>query len=391
MSARSCYQPVGGDTKNISRLERYWKGAASINSRHVSNPPPLFASYNTALPVLNFYSRKSRQGRLMSLNPIPPRPTRWRPAFPSRVPPRLPGGFSRDNLGTAIFLTLLGLGLISIGWMWGGIQQYRLMTYQRTTATILNSHVQENKGHRSTLWEPAITYQYVVGQNKYESQRVKASGDSQGEFDWAQKIVNEHTAGNISTAWYNPANPASAFLIRDVSGFPFAIALIPAQFLMIGVYAIAVRIEMGRKSKPPTLDLSRWYRLTEERRLDLAHPPRRHRRFFLVWLRHRTGGGLFVSSGRFGFPGGFLLRLHFDHARRSVFDSALGQLAISPAIWRARVACFAARVPRRRQLPSAPSDGSRPSGTYRQAVAGNHVHSGNIHSQSKRRGCFCSD
>jgi hypothetical protein len=162
----------------------------------------------------------------------------------------------------------VSVGLMAIGWYWGAIQRHRILTYVPITATITDSHVKKLIGHGKNrdTYIPVIAYYYFVHGTRYDCNRVIASGDPSfvnGEAE-AQQVVAKHPVGSTSTAWYDPTNPASAFLLRQVEGVQYGIAFAPLALAMFGLYLLVICVQAGRPEPPPALDASRWYRLCEK-------------------------------------------------------------------------------------------------------------------------------
>lgn len=88
--------------------------------------------------------------------------------------------------------------------------------WPQTTGTVLFSTIQIRRQARSRSEVPVVSYQYQVGGQLYQGQRIRAgdqfasirvSGD-------AQKTIARYPAGATVVVFYNPANPAEAALER---------------------------------------------------------------------------------------------------------------------------------------------------------------------------------
>ena len=90
-------------------------------------------------------------------------------------------------------------------------------------------------------YEPAIRFSYAIDGKKYKSSTV-VPDRVDGEHGWAEELVRNHPAGRITTAYYDPADPSAAFLIKQYVCDPYlfmacaglfaAFALVfPAAFL----------------------------------------------------------------------------------------------------------------------------------------------------------------
>jgi hypothetical protein len=148
----------------------------------------------------------------------------------------------------AIF-AIFGLGFMSIGWGLGITQQYRLATYEPVSARVLSSHVSSHTSHgrhgTSTTYSPVVNYVYSVKGAEYQSSRATVINVS-SSGNWAWNIVARYPKGALTTAWYSPSDPSSAFLVHEADSFPYIFALFPAIFVAAGVWMVILSLHGGR-------------------------------------------------------------------------------------------------------------------------------------------------
>jgi hypothetical protein len=105
---------------------------------------------------------------------------------------------------------LLGVGaVVGGGYLWVS-QSEEIDTYKPVDATVVSSELGSSDNGAS---HAAITYEYTVDGQTHESSNIfPGPGDSTGTDP--QGLVNDHPEGASVTAYYDPANPSTAFLIQ---------------------------------------------------------------------------------------------------------------------------------------------------------------------------------
>jgi hypothetical protein len=81
-----------------------------------------------------------------------------------------------------------------------------------------------------------------VNGREYVASRVTPLSESRSGR-WAYRVVDRYHAGSDYTAFYDPANPAEAFLMRSRSIIPWAFIGIP----LIAILAIVAGIRGNRE------------------------------------------------------------------------------------------------------------------------------------------------
>ena len=119
------------------------------------------------------------------------------------------------------------------------VEAERLILWRPVPAVVQASSVEavrSNKG--STSFRPIVTYQYTVHGRRYASTQVSVLPVARS-YGWAESMSTRFVPGARTTAYVNPQDPASAYLVHDVSLLPLCITLIPAVFG--GVFMLATR------------------------------------------------------------------------------------------------------------------------------------------------------
>ena len=126
----------------------------------------------------------------------------------------------------AIFVAV-GLGLFAS-------EVYRVARWQPVSARVLSTDIKAVRGDKGTSYTPVVRYLYSVNGAQHESKQVLPLTIS-ASYAWATRLRDRFRPGQVVTAYVNPNNPASAFLVRDVSLLPLVFVAIP--LLIVGVLA----------------------------------------------------------------------------------------------------------------------------------------------------------
>jgi hypothetical protein len=119
------------------------------------------------------------------------------------------------------------------------VEAERLIRWRPVPAVVQASAVQAARGNKgSTSFRPVVTYAYAVRGQRYTSTQVNVLAVSKS-YGWAQSMSTRFVPGAPTTAYVSPDDPASAYLVHEVSLLPLCITLIPAVFG--GVFLLATR------------------------------------------------------------------------------------------------------------------------------------------------------
>ena len=128
----------------------------------------------------------------------------------------------------------------------GGTMLYnenrRLTTYRPVEATVLGTRVEEHSDSDGSTYEPVVEYRYYVNDRPYTASRVTPLKVSRSGR-WAYRVIARYQTGATYTAYYDPAEPSEAFLMRTRSFLPWAFVLIPT----IGLVMLAVAFRSSRE------------------------------------------------------------------------------------------------------------------------------------------------
>ncbi len=120
---------------------------------------------------------------------------------------------TRQRLQGAVLLGFIGLVCASVGGTMIEREHRRLTTWLPVEATILSKDIDANSDGDGTTYSPVITYRYYVNDRPYTSSRVLPTSERRSG-GWAHRIVAQYELSAKYTAWYDPADPAEAFLRR---------------------------------------------------------------------------------------------------------------------------------------------------------------------------------
>lgn len=159
-------------------------------------------------------------------------------------------------LFTLIPLLFMGVGL---GGVWN--QHWKITHYLRVRATVTSAEVQSHtsrssNGGTSTSYSPEVKYTYEVSGRTYASRRVLPL-DISANRSWAEEIVGRYQPGKTAEAFFNPADPADSFLVKQYSFFPYFFVLFPLIFL-----AVAAGVGFGMRRRtilPPLAQSDGWF------------------------------------------------------------------------------------------------------------------------------------
>jgi len=178
------------------------------------------------------------------------------------------------------------------------LQHHRVTSYRPVPALVLAASIQSRvvkseEGGDRTFYRPAVWYEYEVDGRTFSSGTVfplpyslvdagesfqtakemfgrmylaageDPAGDEQGRpVDRAPAKPGQPVPAGVyhlarpaagkaytAEAYYNPANPAEAFLVRRYSWYPYGLFLLPAAILFIAAFVVASRWQLVAKHR----------------------------------------------------------------------------------------------------------------------------------------------
>jgi hypothetical protein len=136
----------------------------------------------------------------------------------------------RTAVVIALVFVAFGIVFGSIGAVAMVREYHRLTEWQSVQATVVSTRVDVHSDSDGNTYLPVIVYRYSVDDRAYTSSRAFPLSESRGG-SWAYRVIARFNIGGQYTAWYDPANPANAFIIRSHS-------IIAPVFTLIGVLAV---------------------------------------------------------------------------------------------------------------------------------------------------------
>lgn len=131
-------------------------------------------------------------------------------------------------------------------------------TYVPANARIISSIATFYRYRNSRYFVPEINYEYDVNGTKYQSTNVTAI-EARSSEDWVDSVVARYPQGLFCKAFYNPAKPDEAILLRVYSFTPYYNMLLMAACLTFGVFA-ATCARFSRPGNPVPAEQG-WFEL----------------------------------------------------------------------------------------------------------------------------------
>lgn len=174
------------------------------------------------------------------------------------------------RLFLALFI-IVPLIFVGVGGSLVWSQHHKITTFVPVTATVISTDIKvhestDSDGHPSTSYEPIVNYRYQVDGRTYECNEVIPLGGS-GPHSWARELVNRFQQGQEVDAFYDPADPTEAFLVREYSFLPYIFLLFPMLFLSVAA-GIGLGTSLATRGVPePTPATGGWFELRPQKRI----------------------------------------------------------------------------------------------------------------------------
>lgn len=123
----------------------------------------------------------------------------------------------------------------------------RLVTWRPVTATVLSTDIRFERGAKHPTFRPIVVYRYAVAGRDYQADRVTPVAYA-GSRGWAEAAVRPYEPGQTVTAYVNPANPGSAYLLHGFDVRLFPIVVVP--FCLLAFVAGIARATRARAPAP---------------------------------------------------------------------------------------------------------------------------------------------
>lgn len=153
--------------------------------------------------------------------------------------------FDRDpgsgyNGWSVMVYCLIGLPMLCVsGWLvWS--QAALTRSARPVQATVLKRGIEVVRGEDdfSDTFRPRVLYRYVVDRVSYESQQVTPFPLASSE-EWASAMLARVPTNDVVTAYYDPNDPSTAYLVREVSFLPYLFLLVSMVILWGGLASLA--------------------------------------------------------------------------------------------------------------------------------------------------------
>jgi hypothetical protein len=147
--------------------------------------------------------------------------------------------------GPGLIFSGFSLIFIDVGSYMAWSQDHAMRAHVPVTANVLSRDIESNSDSDGTTYRPVVKYRYTVNGRSYESDQVTVLKEASGH-SWATGVLARIPSGDTVRAYYDPADPSSAFLLRETSFFPYIFILFPMVFMCIGLASMV-------SDKPPDI------------------------------------------------------------------------------------------------------------------------------------------
>ena len=134
----------------------------------------------------------------------------------NRSPYAIVPGARRAAVGIAFAFVCFGLLFGYFGAVRLTREYRRLATWRPVQATVLGKRVDARIDSDGNTYRPEVTYRYSVNDHTYTSTHTLPLNESRSGR-WAYRVIDGFSVGGTYTAWYDPANPSDAFIVRSRS------------------------------------------------------------------------------------------------------------------------------------------------------------------------------
>lgn len=134
----------------------------------------------------------------------------------------------------------------------------KLDSYLPVNAYIVSTKVEEHistssRGGTSTSYEPVVHFKFLVNDREFESSSVFPKYVNWGDgYEWAAEFIGKFKEGMEVDAFYDPALPENAFLIKQ---YPFVyygfFVCLPMFFVLFGIHLLTQSKNTLKKPIPP--------------------------------------------------------------------------------------------------------------------------------------------
>jgi hypothetical protein len=121
----------------------------------------------------------------------------------------------------------------AVGWRLVRVQEIPIRNSVPVTAMVDRVDVVTHKdGRGATVQQPVVLYSYQVNGVHFSTDRVTPH-DASRSGAWAAGVASRFHAGQTVTAYYDPADPGSAFLIAERSWAVYASFVVPLAIAVV--------------------------------------------------------------------------------------------------------------------------------------------------------------
>lgn len=156
------------------------------------------------------------------------------------------GGLSTVEVAAAVVFGVLALG-VGAGLVYDAVRSMRFRdraetTFERVDATVVDAAVHEPAdGGRRAI--PHVEYEYAVDGETYTSRSLwpnRSPSPDEVDRPVAQRVVEDHPVDREVIAHYDPADPATAYLLEEFDRTGERFELLAGVVLLLSFLGMAV-------------------------------------------------------------------------------------------------------------------------------------------------------
>ena len=174
----------------------------------------------------------------------------WGGRTETQPPADNPGGLPAIGIKWRWIVSFLGI-FVAVGLGLFALQAYRVATWEPVSARVVSVGLREVRHDDGSTYAPVVEYQYMLNGQGYTSDRVLPINMSSSRH-WAEELRDQFHPGDQVTAYVNPAEPSSAYLVHKLSLTPLLFVALP--MVVAGLLAWIVRVrrrELGAVERYP--------------------------------------------------------------------------------------------------------------------------------------------
>lgn len=124
-----------------------------------------------------------------------------------------------------------------------------IKSWPTTDAVVLVSEAKAPLLRRRATYSLTVRYQYMVGGDTYESTQIGSFGGEDGSLSSVEAVLSRYPPGATVSAFYNPDDPADAYLEAGVHSGHYSLLFISLVVTVVCVWSILSQVRARARLK----------------------------------------------------------------------------------------------------------------------------------------------